>query len=177
MTQPPEAAPAPLAQEQPGKWAPFLAAHIPLTDRFGLRFACDYLDDARTTATYGSPPGHPPSPLAVVVTGHYRDDVQIFSVAPEWRWQPSPDFGLALAPQLNWVVSRGIVGYSSTDALILLIAPQPRREQAFTAGAGARVDWAIGARGALSLGYRYVDLAPSFERKAHALSAGVTWKF
>lgn len=169
-----EGAPTPLSTDEPGKLAPFIAGSLAFNERVALRVSYAYLDHARSTAMF---PGPPNSPLTVVVWGHYRDDVHVVSVAPEFTWALGPRLAFAVAPQVNWVASRGVVSYSTNSALILLVGPQARHDDGFTLGGAAKLRWTLGARSALSLGYEHVDLAPSFGRRAHVLSGGWRWKF
>jgi hypothetical protein len=173
-----EPAPAPLqVLQSEHKVVPFIAATHAFNESFALRFSYQYLHDLTASAEFGSPPGDPPSPLAVVVWGRYQDDVHVVSAAPEFRWSLRPRLNLSLAPQLNWVASRGTVAHSSTNALILLRAPYRRNDDGFTLGGSLRLAWSFRAHSALSLGYQYLDLEPSFDRKAHVYSAGWSWQF
>jgi hypothetical protein len=172
-----EPGPAPLTVDSPTKFSPFVAGTFAFWERFGLRLSYHHLNDVETTAEFGSPPGIPPSPLPIVVWGHYRDDVHLFSLMPEYTWNLARGLKLGIAPQLNWVASEGVIRYSTNNALILLMAPRQRDDHGFTLGGGARLLWALGARATLSLGYHHSDLGPSFHRRAHVLSAGFAWKF
>lgn len=172
-----ERAPTPLSTDEPGKFAPFVAGSLAFNERVALRLSYAFLDNARATAVFPGPPGVPPSPLAVVVWGRYRDDVHVVSLAPEFTWTLRPRLAFAVAPQVNWVASRGVVSYSTNSALLLLVAPQPRNDDGLTLGAAAKLRWTLGARASLSLGYEYVDLAPSFGRRAQVLSGGWRWNF
>jgi hypothetical protein len=172
-----EPAPTPLSVDEPSKGAPFIAVTHDFTDRFGFRLSYHHVNNLRATAQFGSPPGSPPSPLAVVVWGHYHDDVHLLSAAPEFKWSFSPKLTFAIAPQLSWVASRGVVSYSTTNALIQLIGPRKRHQDGFTLGGSARFLWSLGHRSAVSVGYQYVDLNPSFDREAHVFSGGVRWRF
>jgi hypothetical protein len=172
-----EPGPAPLSVDCPTKVGPFLAGTVAFSDRFGLRLSYHRLDDVGTTAKFGGPPGLPPSPLPVVVWGHYRDDVHLFSLRPEFKWRLGRALSAGLGPQLNWVESEGVISYSTDSALILLMAPRERDDDGFTLGGAARLDWTPGTRSSLSLTYQYIELGPSFHRRAHVLSAGIEWKF
>lgn len=172
-----EPGPTPLVTDDPPEVAPYVAMTYGFTDQFGLRLAYHYLNDVRATVEFGSPPGFPPSPLPVVVWGHYRDDVHVVSLAPEFSWSLSRAFTVTLGPQLNWVASRGTISYSTNALALTLLAPRPQRDEGFTAGGTARLNWSIGARTAITVGYHYLDLDPSFDRKAHAFSGGLQWKF
>lgn len=164
----------PLWTDEPSETSPFVAATYEFNERFGLRLSYHYLDDVRTTTQLGSPPG---SPLAVVVWGHFNDDVHLFSAAPEFRWSLAPKLTFAIAPQLNWVASKGVVSYSTNDPLVLLVAPRKWDDDGVTLGGSARFLWSLGRRAALTLGYQYLDLDPSFGREAHVVSGGVQWSF
>ena len=172
-----EPGPAPLSVDNPTKVAPFLAGTFAFSERFGLRLSYHHLNDVETTAMFGSPPGLPPSPLPIVVWGHYRDDLHLFSVMPEFKWRWNGALSVGLAPQLNWLESKGVISYSTDSALILLMGPRARDDDGFTLGGAARLHWTLGTRASLSLTYQYSDLAPSFHRRAHVLSAGIEWKF
>ena len=172
-----EVSPAPLSVDQSDRIAPFVGLRTALSDRFGLRASYQFVNNVRATAQFGYPPGDPSSPLPIIVWGHYDDDVHVLSLAPEFTWPVAPRLNVALSPQLNWVRSRGLVRYSTDNALILLQAPRERNEDGFTWGGAARLEWAFSAKSGLFASYQFVDLEPSFERQAHVISAGVTWKF
>ena len=172
-----EQSPSPLSSDEPGRTAPYVAATYGLNERIAIRLSYHYLNDVRTTAQFAGPPGIPPSPLPVFVSGHYVDDVHVLSVAPEYHWAIAPALSFSVAPQLNWVTSRGVVSYSTNSALILLVAPRERNDEGFTWGGAVRMQWSLGARAALAAGYQFVDLEPSFDREAHVFSAGLSWKF
>lgn len=167
----------PLSTDEPGKLAPFVAGTFAFNERVALRFSYSYLDNARTTVVFPGPPGSPPSLLPIVIWGHYRDDVHIVSLAPEFSWALRPGLAFAVAPHVNWVASRGVVSFSTNGATILLVGPRARNDDGFTLAGAARLRWDLGARAALTLGYEYTDLAPSFGRRAHVASAGLRWKF
>ena len=166
-----------LSVDEPRKFAPFVAVRYACNDRFALRLSWQFLNDARTTATSGAPPGTPPSVPPFVVWSHYEDDVHLLSAAPEFAWNLSPQATFSLAPQLNWVASRGVASYSTLHPLILLPAPRARRDDGFTLGGAAQLRWSIGARTAISVGYQFMDLEPSFGRQANVISAGLQWRF
>jgi hypothetical protein len=172
-----EPAPNPLSVDQSSDWAPFIAATYRFNERLGLRVSYEFVDDVRSTAEFGSPPGDPPPPLPVVYWGHYRDDVHIVSAAPEFSWPLWPRWTFSLAPRLNWVASRGDVRYATNSALILLRAPRRRNDRGVTLGGSARFGWSLGPRSSVSLGYSYLDLEPSFDREGHVFSAVVSWRF
>ena len=166
-----------LAVDEPARVAPYLAFAREFSDRFGLRLSYHFLDNVRTTAVFGGPPGVPPSPLPVVVWGHYLDDVHLLTLSPEFKWRLAPKMSFSFAPQLNWIASRGLVRYSSDSAFILLVGPQRRNDDGFTPGGATRLTWSLGPRAALTLGYQYSDLEPSFDREAHVFSGGFAWRF
>jgi hypothetical protein len=163
-----------LARDEPTRLAPYVAARHAFNERFALRLSYQFVGHAESVTEYGSPPG---SPLAVVVWGHYRDDIHVVSAAPELAWALSRELSLSLAPQVNWVASRGVVSYATTNATVLLVGPRTRREEGFTLGGALRASWSFTRRAALSAGYEYLDLDPSFGRQAHVFSGGVRWKF
>ena len=163
-----------LSVDEPTKVAPFVAATYDFTERVGLRLSYHFLNNVQTTAQHGSPPG---SPIQVIVWGHYRDDIHLFTAAPEFKFPLSPKLSLALSPQLNWVASRGVVSFSTTDPTVLLVGPRERDEEGITWGGSVRALWAIDSRFSISVGYQYSDLDPSFDRQAHIFSGGLLWKF
>ena len=166
-----------LAVDDPGKVAPFVAATFGFSKRFGLRASYHYITDVKSVVKYGSMPGSGPITTPVIVYGHYEDDIHLFSFSPEFKWSPSPTLTLAAGPQLNWVASRGRVAYSSTDPTVLLMAPHRKNDDGFTLGGPARAIWSVSAKTALSLGYQYLDLDPSFNRRSHVLSASFQLSF
>lgn len=166
-----------LSVDEPGKFAPFLAARYGFNDRFALRLSWHFLKNVRATATSGAPAGTPPSVPPFVVWTHMHDDIHVLSAAPEIAWRVSPKVTFALAPQLNWVASRGTVSYSTLHPLILLPAPQARRDDGFALGGNARLLRSLGGRAALSVGYQFLNLDPSFGRQAHVISGGLQWRF
>jgi hypothetical protein len=163
-----------LAVDEPGRAAPYVALTYGVNARLGLRLSYHHIDDARTTSVLGSPPG---ALLPIVVWEHLRDDIHVASLAPEFTWPLGPTTLFAVAPQLNWVGSKGVVSYSTDNPLVLLIGPTSRRDDGFTVGGSIRFRQALGTRAALSLGYQFVDLDPSFDRRAHVLTGGVSWRF
>lgn len=172
-----DGSPRPVSVDEPGEIAPFIALTYGLTDRIGLRFSYQYLNNVRTTAMFSSPPPGGPVTIPIVVWGHYVDDVHLLTLAPEFKWPVSPKMTLSVAPQLHWVASRGVVSYSTTNALIQLVAPRGRHADGFTAGGAARLGWTLGPRAAVSVAYQYCDLDPSFDREAHVFSGGFQWRF
>ena len=167
----------PNSLENPEKSVPFVAVAMALSEAFALRLSYHALNDVETTAMFGSPPSDPSPPLPVVVWGHYRDDVHLLTVTPEFKWRIHSALTLGAAPQLNWVKSDGVISYSTNNALVLLQAPRERDDDGFTLGATTRLSWAVGSRVSASLSYQYSDLGPSFHRRAHVVSAGLEWKF
>ncbi len=172
-----EAGPQPFARDEPGRWAPYVALNAGFTPHVGLRFAYHYLREDEAVVAFGSPPGNPPSPLTMVVFGHYRDRVHLASLSPEFSWRAGQSVSFAIAPLLNWVASKGVVSYSTTSPLLTLVAPRERNATGFTLGAAARIAWALSPRWALTASYQYVDLDPSFGRRADALLGGMRWTF
>lgn len=172
-----EPGPAPLSVTEPKKLGPYIGGTLTFSERFDLRFAYHRIEDVTSTADFASPTGLPPPAQPVFIRGHYRDDIHILSVMPEFTWQAGKTITLGFAPQLNWVASEGVVSYSTNSPLILLMAPRERDDEDFTLGAAARLRWTLGARSSMSLGYQYSDLAPSFHRRAHVVSAGLEWRF
>jgi hypothetical protein len=70
-----------------------------------------------------------------------------------------------------------VVSYSTTNPAVLLIGPRKRNDDGFTLGGSVRFLWSFSPRLAISLGYQYVDLDPSFDREAQVFSGGMQWKF
>lgn len=172
-----ESSPTPLTLDEPSRLAPYVAATYGFTPRFGLRMSYQFVNNARATAQFGSPPGSQPPVLPIVVWGHYHDDIHVVSAAPEFTWPLAPQLTIGIAPQLNWVASRGRVSYSTDYPLILLVAPRDRNEDGLTLGGSVRVRWALGPRASAVAGYQYIDIEPSFDRTAHVFSGGLQWKF
>ncbi len=173
----PESSTAPLSVDEPTKFAPFVAVRCEATPWLGLRLSYHFLNNLHTVTENGPPPGLPLSTLPIFVRSHYQDDVHLVSAAPEFTWNIAPQWTVALAPQVNWVSSRGTISYSTNSPLLSLVAPRARNDDGFTLGGGGWVRWSLGARTTLSLGYQYLDLEPSFGREAHSFSGGVSWKF
>jgi hypothetical protein len=153
---------------------PFVAGTIGFTEHLGLRLSYTYLRGVETTTEFGLPIG---ALLAINVQGHYRDDINLASAAPEFTWNLGAKLALAVAPQVNWVRSRGVVSFSTNNPAVLLVAPRSRNDDGFTFGGSARLVYSFGARAAVAVGYQYVDLEPSFGRTANVFSGGVQWKF
>src|ERR1043165_8694865 len=103
-----EKSPAPLTLDDSNRGAPFVAVTRAVNENFGLRFSYHYVNEFRARTQLSSPPG---SLLAIVVWGHYRDAVHLLSAEPELTWKLAPALTFAIAPQLNWVASRGTVSY------------------------------------------------------------------
>lgn len=167
-------APAPTSVDESDRAAPFVAATYAFTPQFGLRLSYQFVNNAEATAEYSQPPG---SLLPIVVWGNYRDDIHVVGLAPEFSFGLTQSISLALAPKLNWVASRGRIAYMTNNPTVQLVGPMRRNDDGFTLGASVRLTWAVGQRTSVNLGYEYVDLDPSFDRKAHVLSAGVAWRF
>jgi hypothetical protein len=128
----------------------------------------------RAKSDLSNPPG---SPLAIVVFGHYHDDVHLFSAGPEFKVALNSIVSASITPQLNWVVSKGEVAYSTPSALVLLPARFGLNHDGLTLGAAARINWTLTRRLDLTLGYQFTDFDPSFDRVAHIISAGLALKF
>ncbi len=164
----------PNSMDDSGKAGPYIAGSFPLNDFLALRLSYHYFDNLHATATYSSAPG---SMLPVVVYGQYNDDVHLASLASDFKFRVLPQLTLSVAPQLNWVASRGRVAFSTTDPTVLLVGPHNANRSEFTGGASARGVWAFTPHTSVVLSYEYLDLHPSFGRKAHLVSGGVLWVF
>ena len=160
--------------DEPTATVPFVAVTGGFTDHFGLRLSYHYLRNVDTVTRYNVPPG---SLLQILVWGHYEDDVHLFSAAPEFKWSLAPRVMFAIAPEVNWVASKGMISYSTNGAALTLVAPQTRNDHGFTLGGSTRLVWSLGRHAAVALGYQYVDLDPSFGRVGHVFSGSVQWEF
>jgi hypothetical protein len=154
--------------------APFVAASLGVNERIALRLGYAYLQNLHAVTQLGSPPG---TPLPVVVWGNYEDDIHVLTFSPEFSWTFAPGWTVALAPQLNWVASRGRVSYATDSALILLVGPRQREEEDFTLGGAVRLRRELNRSWSLTAGYGHVDLDPSFGRVANVFSGGLQWRF
>jgi hypothetical protein len=176
-----EKQPNPLTvSDDKGQIAPFVAAGYSFTDTLGLRLSYHFVDDVSGSALYPYPPDYGDiRPLVAVVTwGFYRDDIHLLSLAPELKWPVNGKLKLSFSPSLNWVASRGEVTYSFTSLSTLIPAlARKRRDDGFTFGGSVGLTWSVAERVALSAGYHYVDLDPSFNRTAHIISGGLRWEF
>lgn len=170
--------PAPLALDQDGgRWAPFVAGSYAFTERVGVRLSYHYVHNLSATAEYGYPPGPGDVHPQVVTWGHYDDDIHLVTLAPQLKWAFNDRVSATVAPGLNWVASRGTVGYSTLNPAVTLPARRGRNESGLTLGAAAGLAWAVGEQGTFSLSYQWVDLDPSWNREAHVFSGGLGWQF
>lgn len=158
------------------RWAPYIAGRYVWNDWLGARLSYRHISDFRATIEYGIPPAGGVGPQ-VIVWGHYRDDVHQVSLAPEITFHPYAGLVLVVSPVVNWVSSRGDVSYSTNNPAVTLLAMRDRNDTGFTLGGSVQLRYALSARAAVTVGYEYVDLAPSFGRKAHVFSGGVQWTF
>ncbi len=173
-----ERSPEPL-QVRGGKarTAPFVSAGYSSGNLLGLRVTYHAIGDIESVAQFGSPPGQgQPVTTPVVVWGHYEDEVHLVTVAPEFTLRAGR-VKIHFAPEVNWVSSRGLATYSSSDPTVSLVQPQRRSEDGFTLGGALGVEYPVTERAAVSLTYHYTDLDPSFGRQAHVLSGGFKWAF
>ncbi len=171
-----ESGPPPAATDEDSRTAPYLALTYSFNESFGLRLGYHALIHGRATVDRITSPAGTSLP-AIEVRGHYHDDTHVIGLAPEFSLKIAPRLTCTLAPQVNWVSSRGVISYSTTNPLILLLGPRRRTASGFTLGGGGRFEWSLNARAALSFGYTFLDLDPSFGRTAHAFSGGASWKF
>jgi hypothetical protein len=125
-------------QSEPTVFAPTVGGTLAFSDAFGLRLSYQYLRGVGSTAEYAGPTGSTPPNT---VWGHFRDDVHIFSAAPEFNWSLLPQLKATLAPQLNFVSRRGSVSYSTNSPLILLVGPRSVSDRGVTLGLGGRLGW------------------------------------
>jgi|GEM_PF-2490359 len=173
-----ERSPAPL-QTMGGKarTAPFITAGYRVDSGLGVRLSYHAIGDIEAVAKFGSPPD-PKEPVntPVVVWGYYEDEVHLVTLAPEFSW-PRGKLTFSVAPEVNWVSSRGHAAYTMEDPTIAAIPPRRHSENGFTLGGAVGVSYAIGERTSVSLTYHYTDLDPSFDRQAHVISAGLKWAF
>lgn len=157
--------------------APFITAGYRVDGGLGVRLSYHAIGDIEAAAKFGSPPSQDgPVTTPVVVWGHYEDEVHLVTLAPEFSW-PRGKLTFSLAPEVNWVSSRGRVTYTMEDPTITAIPPRRHSENGFTLGGSIGVSYAIAERTSVSLTYHYTDLDPSFDRQAHVFSAGVKWAF
>lgn len=165
-----------LGTDEPTKAAPFIAVATDLTENIGLRLSYQFVNDVSSTARFSSPSGAP-SLLPTSIWSVQEDDIHLLGLAPEFKWKLAPSLSLALAPELHWVASRGVVSYGTNNPAVSLVAPRTRNDNGFTLGGAARARWSISRQASVSLGYEYVDLDPSFGRRAHVIAAGFGWRF
>jgi hypothetical protein len=154
--------------------APFVAGSMTLTERIGLRTSYHYIDNVRSTAQIATPFDWPDS---INVFGHYRDNIHLVTIAPEYGWSPRPGLALAISPQLHWVNSRGRVDYETNSTEIQLPDPHRRNDHGFTLGISGRVGVSLSDRSAAFAGYSFSDLSPSFGRQAHIFFGGFSYAF
>ncbi len=159
------------------KTAPFVTAGYRLDEGLSVRLSYHAIGDIEAAAKFGSPPNQGgPVNTPVVVWGRYEDEVHLLTLAPEFSW-PRGKWTFRLAPEVNWVSSRGRASYTMSDPTIAAIPPRTHSENGFTLGGALAVSYAIAERTSVSLTYHYTDLDPSFDREAHVFSAGVRWGF
>ena len=157
--------------------APFIAGGVSFSEHFGLRLSYHYVDEIDAVAEFPSPPWGGPVTTPVVTWGYYEDEVHLVGLAPELRWAAGPKLRFTLAPTLNWVTSRGEVWYAAPNATIL---PGPARrygKEDFTFGGSVGLVWTLTDQAAVSVGYQYANLKPSFDRTAHIVSGAFRWNF
>ena len=163
--------------DEPKNRAPFVGVQYDLGQGFGVRFSYQWVNEVWTTAEYGPTANFSPSPFPSLVWGYYHDDIDVISVSPEFALALTPRLSVGIAPQINWVRSRGWIHYSSMSPVLLLVAPQAWRDDGFTVGGSTRLQWIFASRAAASVSYQFTDLKPSFGRKAHVLTGSLQWRF
>lgn len=154
-------------------WAPYLAGGFSLTDWLGLRLSYHYVDgiESEVNRTF------PGDPSAYVINHRYSEDIHLLGLAPEFKWQASSALTLFVSPELNWVVVREDARAWTNAPAVTIIPRTTRTEKDFTFGASAGGTWALSESWAVTLAYKYVDLNPSWDRRAHVISGGLRWSF
>lgn len=154
-------------------WSPFIAAGWNLSDHFGLRTAYRYVDGLNVQEAFAIQDGTGTYHL----TTRYSDDLHVVTLAPEFRWRAGHAAVITLSPELNWVHLRESVHTWTNAPAVDPAPPRTRSDEDFSLGGSAAVVWALTARWSLPLRYSYLDLDPSWNRRAHAVSAGLAWQF
>lgn len=156
-----------------GAWAPYLAAGYDFSERFALRASYTYLDGADATVTYRGNEGS----TQYFLTNRYEGRGHLLSLAPEFKWRVTPAVVFSVAPELNWLYLRESIATDTNMPHILVMADRVRSEEDLSLGGTASLQWAWSPAWTLAVRYRFVDLDPSWNRKAHVLSGGVIWRF
>lgn len=156
--------------------APFIAGGMSFSEHFGVRLSYHYVDEIDAVAELPSMPGGPVT-TPVVTWGHYRDEVHLVGLSPELRWAAGSKLRFTLAPTLNWVASRGDVWYAAPNVTMLPGPARRHSKEDFTFGGSVGLTWPLTDRAAVSVGYQYANLEPSFGRTAHIVSGAFRWNF
>lgn len=162
-----------VVREDDSAWAPFLAAGYAFSERWGLRLSYHYVDGVKaamdTTLVAGTE--------SYLIATRLSDDIHIVSFGPEWRWPLSPALVLSASPTVSWVTVRAET-LTTSDAPHIMIVPRTLwTHDDLTLGGGLGVAWQLSAAWAASLRYSYLDLEPSSDRSAHAISLGLRRNF
>jgi hypothetical protein len=161
--------------------APFVALGYSFNDRLGVRLTYQYIADLTARSEWRSTlsPGYETlvGVLAPYLSICRSDDIHVLSVAPELAWPVTRSCRVTFSPELNWVASRGEVVRSLVTYYTPDVSRQVRNEQQFTLGGSVGLLFDLTEKVALSVGYKYADLKPSWDREAHILSGSIRLRF
>ncbi|ACB75773.1 hypothetical protein [Opitutus terrae] len=154
-------------------WSPFLAAGWDFSDRVGIRTSYRSVAgvDASTSYNIVDTTG------SYYLRNRYSDDLHVITVAPEFTFRATPSLMLGVSPELNWVYARQTTRTDSNAPMILVLPYHTDSDSGLSLGGSAAMNWAWSPPWSVSLRYSWIDLDPSWNRRAHALSGAVAWRW
>ncbi len=164
-----------LLDDDKSAWAPSVAAGYTFSERVGLRLSYHYLGQLSAGERISVLVGGDASLGDVLV--RFNDTVHLITLAPQFEWPITGRISIELAPELNWVASRGEVLTTASNPSITVLPRRTRNEEGFSFGASIRAKWVFTEKWDLTLGYKYADLQPSWGRQAHLITAGLRLHF
>jgi hypothetical protein len=162
-----------VVREDDSAWAPFLAAGYSVSERWGLRLSYHYVDRVKasmdTTLVAGTE--------SYLVASRFTDDIHIVSFGPEVRWPLSRAWFFSASPTVSWVTVRAETRTTSDAPHIMIVPRTLWTHDDLTLGGELGLSWRLSEPWSASLRYHYMDLEPSRDRSAHALSLGLQRNF
>jgi opacity protein-like surface antigen len=152
-----------------------VAGGAELTEHMGLELAYTRTGDYRATVQYYNLVGG--DARVDTLRSDFTRNLDVVTLAPEFRWPLSATLSLSVSPQLNWIRTVEKVRNSSNNPTITYIPYYRRTQDDVTFGAAVGAAWRVSARWDVTLDYTYIDQKSDWYENAHLLTAGVRFRF